>query len=189
MPGFNSFFLGHRPRSTISSDSPSPYSDDESEFETEASKNYRLQQERRHTGQVTSIYGTVMIRNDTERILTMLKRLNSDVETQIENFHDIGVTAEKKRKEAIGYFNKQNQRILEDGTKVLQRFRSAQGPLRELSEALGQLRSAVVGAGVDVKDLEGIVVLYQRGFQKSLRDVIKEFERALGRKQGWRDPV
>ncbi|KAG9188184.1 hypothetical protein G6011_02107 [Alternaria panax] len=192
MPGFNSFLLGHGRFSAAIQESTPPDSDDE--FETEASRKRRLQQERRRARQVSRIYGAVMTRKDTEQILEMLKRLKSDIDAQIESFHDMGVaSSEKERKEGIGEFTVRSQLILKNSMKVSDQFENAHGAAQILSEAFIDLSKAMVGAfqgngKVDVQDVQGVVAVYQRQIKKPLDDAIKELGKGLGRKDGWSDP-
>jgi inorganic triphosphatase YgiF len=189
MPGFTSFLIGHGPFAADQDVTP-PQSDDE--FETEALKKHRLQQERRRARQTSHIYGTLMTRKDAECTLALLKQLKSDIDAQIERFHDTGVASEKKRKEHISEFTKLGQSILKSGTKVIDRFGNVQGALQTFSEVFTELNRAMVAGGrengkVDILDAKGIVTVYQQA-KKPLGDMVKDIGKALGKKEAWSDP-
>lgn len=189
MPGFTSFLLG-RGLLGADQDATEPHSDDE--FESEASKKYRLQQERRRARRLSRFYGTVMTRKDTEHTLALLKQLKSNIDTQIERFHDMGVASEKKRKEGIKEFTMLSQGILKDGVKVADQFGNPQGPSQTFSEGFTELNRAMVAARqengkVDFGDVESIVTVYQQ-IKKPLGEMIKDIGKALGKKEAWSDP-
>ncbi|CAN9107460.1 unnamed protein product [Alternaria alternata] len=112
MPGFTSFLLGHGRFSAAVQDSTPPESDNE--LETEASRKRRLQQELRRARQVSRIYSTVLTRKDTEQTLGTLKQLESDIDAQIESFHDMGVASQKKRREIVNEFTTRGQFVLQN---------------------------------------------------------------------------
>ncbi|KAL1795184.1 hypothetical protein ACET3X_007000 [Alternaria dauci] len=191
MPGFTSFLLGHGRFSAALQDSTSPQSDDE--FETDASKKRRRKQERRRARQVSRIYGTVLTRKDTEQTLGTLKQLESDIDAQIESFHDMGVAFEKKRKEIIDEFTTRGQSILQNGLKVSDTFGNAQGAVQALSEAFMEMSRTMVSGRrengkVDIQSVQGVVAVYQWQVKKPLGDVVKELGKALRRQDGWSDP-
>ncbi|RYO62256.1 hypothetical protein AA0116_g4415 [Alternaria tenuissima] len=175
MPGFTSFLLGHGRFSAAVQDSTPPESDNE--LETEASRKRRLQQELRRARQVSRIYSTVLTRKDTEQTLGTLKQLESDIDAQIESFHDMGVASQKKRREIVNEFTTRGQFVLQNGIKVLERFGNAQGPVQVLLEAFTELN----------KGVRDVVAVYQRQIKKPLGDAIKELGKALRRKDDWTD--
>lgn len=190
MPGFTSFLLGHGRFSAAVQDSTPPESDNE--LETEASRKRRLQQELRRARQVSRIYSTVLTRKDTEQTLGTLKQLESDIDAQIESFHDMGVASQKKRREIVNEFTTRGQFVLQNGIKVLERFGNAQGPVQVLLEAFMELNKVMVDGRrengmVDVQGVRDVVAVYQRQIKKPLGDAIKELGKALRRKDDWTD--
>jgi hypothetical protein len=131
-----------------------------------------------------------MTRSETEQTLHLLQRLKSDIDAQIENFHDMGFMDKKERIPAIKTFVDSGHRVWSDGSRAVMRFRSAQGIVGEVAEGLGLLKNGLGEQGegkMDVADVERVVVVYQRRVLGPLRELIKGVERALRRKDGWVD--
>lgn len=144
MPGFTSFYLKGHMSNNAAPQTDFAY-DSEPEFETLASKKHHLQLQQRHTHQMTHIYGTVMTRSDTHQTLTMLKGVKSHIDAQVEEFHEMGLMSLGKRKESIQRFVKKSQDVYRDGSRAVQKFRSAQAPVGEVAEGLGLLVKHKVG--------------------------------------------
>jgi hypothetical protein len=124
--------------------------------------------------------------------LGTLKQLESDIDAQIESFHDMGVASQKKRREIVNEFTTRGQFVLQNGIKVLERFGNAQGPVQVLLEAFTELNKVMVDGRrengmVDVQGVRDVVAVYQRQIKKPLGDAIKELGKALRRKDDWTD--
>ena len=164
--------------------------DSEPDFETLASKKHHLQLQKRLARQVTNIYGTVMTRSDADQTLTLLKAVKSHIDAQVEVFHDLGLMSLIERNKAIELFVKKSQSVYQDGSRAVQKFRSAQGPVGDVAEGLGLLGKykGCKNGELEMWDVECVVVIYQRRILKPLKEVVKEIEKVVGREDGWTDP-
>ncbi|KAH7061716.1 hypothetical protein BKA63DRAFT_392122, partial [Paraphoma chrysanthemicola] len=136
MPGFTSFLLGHtHPPSSRPTTPPHP----ESDSEPEIVRKLLRRKARREVRQVTTIYGMSMRRTDVEIIHNALLRLKKDVESQIEIFHDAGISNPKSRERILQEFARVNTAILHDGAAVLQHLQVSTGSVGDLQAGLTEL--------------------------------------------------
>jgi len=189
MPGFTSFYLKGRMANATAPQTDFAY-DSEPDFETLASKKHHLQLQKRLARQVTNIYGTVMTRSDANQTLTLLKAVKSHIDAQVEAFHDLGLMSLIERNKAIELFVRKSQSVYQDGSRAVQKFRSAQGPVGDVAEGLGLLGKykGAKNGELEMWDVECMVVIYQRRVLKPLKEVVKEIEKVVGREEGWTDP-
>jgi hypothetical protein len=135
-------------------------------------------------------------------VLKTLKHLNSSISARAETYEYALLSSKLKRQAFIQELISRARMINHDFTAVLEQFRhgDVQGLVKVLAEGFEELSRLMIAAGdgaaagkgeggMDLDEIEKIVVVYQRQIKKPLGEMVRYVGKVLGRKEGWRDPV
>ena len=185
MPGFTSFLVGRGHFSSYRPDSPSP---PESDSEPEVVRKAMRRTEKQQARKVTTLYDTTMSRPSVERSHEAMKKLQAEIQIQIERFHDAGLASGKERQGLLDAFAENNATILRGCWDMLRRLEVTSGPVEDLQEGLrvlGQLMGEQEGE-MDLAAAEQIFMVYRNEVGKPLSDMSRKFGRALEDRRVWR---